>query len=361
MVSEALQNLTRFDKLVNADGTPTDFFMRLLQGKDAITVDIETAVTELSAFEIDTGAPITGGPVAIGSAPGISIGHADSGVTAATKGTATKVAVVTVDAKGHVTALTDAAIDFTVEVADEGGSLGIFNAIDFAGAGVTATDAGGGVALVTIPGGGGSGSLLGAPWTIPVIASFTGVNVGALTATDRDSGICVYNPATDGFAFRGWLMAAGGATFTLYARFKPDYVGFGNNSRMGLVIANSTGPRRVMIGPYSDAGGGFNFRCTRWNGTTYNSETAYGGGRNALSDALWVRIDVDATNIKTYIGNGYDWVLHGTEAIATFINGGGGAIDEVGFGSQADGGSPTLYQINSFSLTAPATGGGGQV
>jgi hypothetical protein len=44
----------------------------------------------------------------------------------------------------------------SISVTDEGGaSLGAFSTLDFIGAGVTATDAGGGVAAITIPGGGG--------------------------------------------------------------------------------------------------------------------------------------------------------------------------------------------------------------
>ena len=147
-----LQNLNRFDRIVNTDdGTPTDFFMRILQGSTGVTNDLQKAVTALDAFEIDTTDPIEGGPVKLADVAGkIVITHKDSGVTAGAKGTAKKVAVVTVDVKGHVTALTEVDIDFTVEVEDEGVSLGHFEKVNFAGAGVTATDAGGGVALVTM-------------------------------------------------------------------------------------------------------------------------------------------------------------------------------------------------------------------
>ncbi len=43
--------------------------------------------------------------------------------------------------------------DGSIVVEDEGASLGSFTALNFIGAGVTATDAGGGVADITIPGG----------------------------------------------------------------------------------------------------------------------------------------------------------------------------------------------------------------
>jgi len=112
-----LQNLTRFDKLINPDGTPTDFFMRLLQNSNILSDEtqaavqtLETIVAAIEAFSIATTTPITGGPVAIGSAPGITIAHDASGVTAGAYGSASNVPVVTVDAKGHVTGISVVAI-----------------------------------------------------------------------------------------------------------------------------------------------------------------------------------------------------------------------------------------------------------
>ena len=64
-------------------------------------------------------------------------------------------AVTATNAGGGVAAVTVPAL----VVKDEGGSLGNFTALNFIGAGVTATDAGGGVAAVTIPGGG-SGAVI---------------------------------------------------------------------------------------------------------------------------------------------------------------------------------------------------------
>ena len=152
-----LQNLTRFDKLINPDGTPTDFFMRLLQSSNSTTDGFQSDITHLNKVEIKTVAPIHGGDHALGDVNEITLSHDASGVSAGSAGTSTKVAVVTVDDKGHVTDLTEISIDFTIEVEDEGVSLGIFEKLNFVGSGVTASDAGGGVADITIPGGGGSG------------------------------------------------------------------------------------------------------------------------------------------------------------------------------------------------------------
>lgn len=109
-----LQNLNLNDKIVNPDGTPTQFFMRLLQGKNTITEDLQSEVDNLRSINIETDAPINGGPYPFADHedgdPPLTIGHDDSGVTPGTYGDATHVAQITVDEKGHVTAVADVAI-----------------------------------------------------------------------------------------------------------------------------------------------------------------------------------------------------------------------------------------------------------
>lgn len=73
----------------------------------------------------------------------------------------------------------------TVDVEDEGVGLGSFTTLDFVGAGVTASDAGGGTALITIPGGGGSGVDVedeGVPQGAAVTLDFVGAGVMASVA-----------------------------------------------------------------------------------------------------------------------------------------------------------------------------------
>lgn len=160
-----LQNLTQFDKLINPEkGTPTDFFMRLLQNSNILTdetvaaVDVlETEVAALEAFEIKTTSPIVGGPVALGSAAEITIAHDASGVVPDTYGDATHVAQVTVDEFGHVTDVDEVLIEAGISLEEAGVAVtgGPFTTLNFA-SGATVVDAGAGTADINISGGGGA-------------------------------------------------------------------------------------------------------------------------------------------------------------------------------------------------------------
>lgn len=80
-----------------------------------------------------------------------------TGIAAGTYGDATHVGRFTVDAKGRLTLASNVLITATggIDFRDEGASLGTATALDFVGAGVTASFAAG-VGTVTIPGGGSS-------------------------------------------------------------------------------------------------------------------------------------------------------------------------------------------------------------
>jgi hypothetical protein len=224
------------------------------------------------------------------------------------------------------------------------------------GVSITVNDA---ADTITIASTSGAGAVLyGAPWTIPDVSTFTATNIGAVTGTNRSHGITVYNPATDSFAFRGWLKAAGASVFDLYARTKINHLGNGANSRMGVGIGNSTNSRRTMFGPMSDGSSNMTYTRTRWDGTSFNSSANLDVGIST-TEIDWVRIEVTATNINFYVGTGYDWLLLQTETIASFMTAsGGGSVDQGGFLSQ--GASPIMYELNSFSFVAPVAGGGGQ-
>lgn len=206
--------------IVKPDGTPTAEFMRqwlAQRGTNTTTSEeIEQALTEAAEALLQAAAALVaanaaaalanalaatevgGDGVDIEPLPAplsdgnIALSLTDTGVAPGTYGDATNVAQITVDAKGRITGVTDVPISggggsSGVDVQDEGTPILTPAAtLNFTGAGVTVTDAGGGVAEVNIPGGGGGGS---GPWeiisTVTISSAVNAINfVGLSGYTD---------------------------------------------------------------------------------------------------------------------------------------------------------------------------------
>lgn len=163
MVRLNLQNLDRLQKIVDASGVPTQYFIRFIQSRGGAVTDIDALLQELEAIidaikdnEIIAGLALAGGgKLADGD---VTIDHAESGVTPDTYGDALNIPQITVDEFGHVTAAGEIPLSVAAGVElEEGGAPvagGPFGTLNFS-SGATVMDAGGGVATVAISGGGG--------------------------------------------------------------------------------------------------------------------------------------------------------------------------------------------------------------
>lgn len=314
-----LQNLNRHDKIVNEDGTPTEFFMRILQGKttnDVSTADQLAAITaELNAIygaQINTTAPIHGGDL-IRNNPTIS--HDNSAVVPNTYGDATNVPQFTVDQKGHIT----------------------------------------GVTLVPISGGGGGGMSpfynSPADLTKPVAANLTLTNGAGLSATLNDlatRGVVQKATASSGLLLSTAMITAytppaAGTDFTVTAFLnRPP----GDNFGIGICIKDNTGKVAQFGTRNGDAGGSY------WNSeTSVSSGFSWysSGGLGFFQIPMWIRVQRIGTNFVTsYSMDGEIWAIQNTVSATAFL---GSSLSKVGFGMWLNG-FREQKALSCFSLSA---------
>lgn len=151
-------------QIVNANGTPTPFFIRWAKQRQ---IDISEGITAAQAQQlIDDWALARDVTAGVGLDGGgnlsadITINLEDTAVTPDTYGDATNIPQITVDQQGRITSAVDIPISPSgspLEIEDEGVSIETDTTkINFIGAGVTATSTAPGEVEVDIPGGGGA-------------------------------------------------------------------------------------------------------------------------------------------------------------------------------------------------------------
>lgn len=310
-----LQPLDQKFQIVGPDGRPTLYFIKWAQQRqiditDGITLqEAQQLIDEWSAGRsIIAGVALDGGGTLDAD---VTIDHADTANDVGTFGDATHSARVTVNAQGHVTDIEE----------------------------------------VPISGGGGGGGVF-APWTIPLIADFTTINLDSITLTDNPNGIVFNNPSGMPFETRGLLKPVPGATpWNAYARVDMGLIAGEGNWRCGLTLQNSGTGRLQQFGMRGDGNSLHLVDIVRWN-----SATSYSGedSRSYYSaNGFWIRVENDGTNLNMYLGDGYNWRLVYTTTIAAWLV----AVTHAGMTLQS--GQNSILSFNSFSFTAPAAGGGG--
>jgi hypothetical protein len=196
-----------------------------------------------------------------------------------------------------------------VDVLDEGSTVAgsLFDTLDFVGAGVTVTDAGGGVAEVSIPGASGGGNAEGRDHVVPDLTDFAWVNQGAATATARSYGFSFTQPQTGSSGFSMLTQAAPATPYEIIARMR--FAGLASvQGYRGLVWRNSSGGQIEVFGFYNSGNGNLGLYHQNWNSpTSYNSDRLANGSIHVAHE--WFRLKDDGTNRSIAISaDGDTWI-----------------------------------------------------
>lgn len=311
------QPLVSSVKVVNDDGTPTDYFIRWAQERQIdITAGITAAQAQqliddwAAARDIIAGTALNGGG---NLSSDVTIDHADSAVTPNTYGDATHVAQITVDQQGHVTA----------------------------------------VANVPVSGGGGGGAWYFNP---PLAASFAKQSGDAtlpILTDDAQVGLLVQgNTPVGGDLCRMAYRTLTSKTLDWSIVVRMNWLQIPDNfASMGIRIRDSISGKLYGYGfRNGDAiqlnRAGFTNLAGGFIGETNSS---YRGTVN------WLKVDRVGVNLIYYASaDGKLWHKYLTETVAGFFP---NNPDQIGFGVNYNrtGVDQTLeYSIDYFSLTGPA-------
>lgn len=199
------------------------------------------------------------------------------------------------------------------------------SALDFVGAGVTVTDAGGGIAQVSIPGGGGgAGEVVERPHVKPVLSAFSWVNQNTTTATEEDFGISMAQPRTTA----GWgllVQAAPATPYEIVARFNFMLRVVGD-AQVGFCWRDSSSGQLHFV-RFEQNSGIPDPAIVAWNSaSSYNSNTQ--NNERIYPTPRWVKLADDGTDRSIHFSqDGMTWSRLWSGGRTTFMT-----PDQVGFG-----------------------------
>lgn len=278
-------------------GLPTDYFIRWAQEKqiditkgiDASTakqIADEEAALALQSRHINTTAPIVGGG-SLGA--DLTLAHGDSGVTSGTYGSSTKVPVISVDSKGHLTNVTE----------------------------------------TIITGGGGSGGSSEAPFIAPPPAStwihqnFNATNTSLVDFSLPCTGVRLIEAAvaygnTNSVRYALTPIPTT-STWTITARLRRG-AAMSSYMAWGIVVRDSATGQSRVFGFDWEAGGLGALRMS--SDTAYTGYTNYGAGSrdSGYYNDIWVRLRYTGNGnscIVQFSNDGYYWFSTFTYAATT--------------------------------------------
>jgi len=234
-----------------------------------------------------------------------------------------------------------AVVGGSVSVEDEGVSeaTGV-SVLNFVGPNVVASDAGGGQVDVTvIQGDPGEATL-----TKPLASAFTLENAGTASMADGTNGLILTAPsATVNVRFMRYTAGLPGASWTVIMRARQLGPNNGVMHARCIIVRNSTSGRLISFGDTSNT----NIGIARWSSYTANNAVPISYGAT-LAELPWRKVTSNGTTLSFYCSaDGQDWVLVGTETIATYLTASGGSLDQVGIGF-IFGAASTVEQKNLF-------------
>jgi len=168
-------------------------------------------------------------------------------------------------------------------------------------------------------------------------ASFTGINTAShVTTTDESDGsiTMLTSPAASAYAI--CYARSIPATPTLVAALRPILQTGATAGYMRCFVGfreSGTGKMEV-VGP-SNYNGSFHTIVTKYASPTSMSGTAFDQGLWLPGqDAAWLKVSNDGTNLNLSVGDGSNWIVVYSEAIASFFT---VAPDQFVFGTNASG------------------------
>lgn len=217
-----------------------------------------------------------------------------------------------------------------IEVYDESSDLGEFTALKFIGAGVSVATATGGIAEVTINGGGGGSGLYipSVTPTPPSVADFTWDNQGSATAVDEHDSIRFKGPSSATNQWHVLFDSLGTLPKTVTVGIVPIRIQPIQFQNFGLCVRESVGAKLQGIGLWFE-GGAWQIRTINMTSSTSFSATANNQVAALFGPAYFFQVEQTSGGDRIWriSPNGLQWA----DWVTTTFNDFTGTPDQAGF------------------------------